>query len=236
MATFLGGDVRRGTLSLKRVADLFEDSGDLVRVVTPLSTSGHGLVFAGEPADALTRTSAALELARTLGHPEGQAYALWHRAEALAALDRGAQALADGGEALAFAKRLGHRGWTATSWRAIGIAHQSSGDLDAALRAFTESLSFSEHLDLFGCWAAARSALVLIRLGEHDRAEPLVERALATGPPIGLYEARLAQVELADARGDSRTGALAGAALAFADAAGVGQDRARLAELARRDT
>jgi DNA-binding SARP family transcriptional activator/tetratricopeptide (TPR) repeat protein len=236
MATFLGGDVREGTHLLKRVADLFEDSGDLVRVVTPLSTSGHGLVFADEPAEALARTSAALELARTLGHPEGQAYALWHRAEALAALGRGGEALEDGGEALAIAQRLGHRGWTATSWRALGVAYQSSGDLDSALHAFTESLNFSEHLDLFACWAAARSALVLIGLGEIERAEPLVERALAVGPPIGRYEARLAQVELAYVRADVRTTALARAALTLADAAGVGQGRARLAELAHRDT
>jgi DNA-binding SARP family transcriptional activator/tetratricopeptide (TPR) repeat protein len=236
MATFLGGDVRRGIHLLKGVADLFEDSGDLVRVVTPLSTSGHGLVFADEPAEALARTSAALELARTLGHPEGQAYALWHRAEALAALNRGGQALDDGAEALGIAQRLGHRGWTATSWRALGIAHQCSGDLDSALHAFTESLNLCEHLDLFGCWAAARSALVLIGLGEIDGAEPLVERALAVGPPIGLYEARLAEVELADARADERTAALAGAALTLADVAGVGQGRARLAELAHRDT
>lgn len=236
MATFLGGDVRHGTQLLKRVADLFEDSGDLVRVVTPLSTSGHGLVFAGEPAQALVRTSMALELAVNLGHPEGQAYVLWHRAEALAALGRSGLALEDGRAALAIAVQVGHRGWTATSWRAIGIAHEASGDLDSALQAFTESLRSSQHLDLFACWAAARSAVVLIRLGEVGRAEPLVARALAEGPPLGHFEARLAQVELAAARTDHRTPTLARMALELADAAGVVQGCSRLAELAHRDT
>ena len=57
---------------------------------------GHALVFAGHAdAGARRRSTAALDLARTLGHPEGQAYALWHRAEALAALGRGEEA-ADG--------------------------------------------------------------------------------------------------------------------------------------------
>ena len=151
---------------------------------------------------------------------------LWHRAEALA----------DAREALAIAQRIGHRGWTATSWRAIGIACQSRGDLESALDAFTASLTTSRHLDLFACWAAARSALVLIELGDIDRAAPLVARALADGPPLGHYEARLAQVELASAQGEKTTAALAQAALELADKGGALQGRARLAELARRDT
>jgi hypothetical protein len=73
MATFLAGDIAAGGAALRRAADLFEDSGDLVRVVTPRSTSGHALVFGGRAADGLAATTDALELARTLGHPEGQA-------------------------------------------------------------------------------------------------------------------------------------------------------------------
>lgn len=236
MATFLDGDIRHGTELLTRVADLFEDSGDFVRVITPRSTSGHGSVFANDPVEGLARTSSALELARNLGHPEGQAYVLWHRTEALAALGRSDEALADAREALDIAQRIGHRGWTATSWRAIGIACQSRGDLESALDAFTASLTSSQHLDLFASWAAARSALVLIALGDTARAAPLVARALADGPPLGHYEARLANVELASARGDDTTAALAQAALELADTGGALQGRARLAELARRDT
>jgi tetratricopeptide (TPR) repeat protein len=232
MATFLAGDITGGGAALRRVADLFEDSGDLVRVVTPRSTSGHALVFAGRAVEGLAATTDALDLARTLGHPEGQAYALWHRAEALAALDDPAAATADAREALAIATRLGHRGWTATSWRAVGIAAQAAGDLDGALNAFEQSLAVSEHLDLFACWAAARAALVLLAFGEPDRAAPLVERALAQGPPLGHYEARLAQAELAAATGDPRTAEIAGRALSLADEGGAVQGRDRLAELA----
>jgi DNA-binding SARP family transcriptional activator len=232
MATFLAGRISHGTQLLRRAADLFEDSGDLLRVVTPRSTAGHGLVFGGEPLHGLELTRSALELARTLGHPEGQAYALWHCAEALAAADRPDGASAAAEEALAIAQRIGHRGWTATGYRALGIARQSAGEPDEALAAFQRSLEISEHLNLFACWAAARAALVLVELARLDEAVPLVRRALAEGPPLGHFEARLAEVELAAAHNDPMTSQLASAALSRADAAGMRQSRDRLAALA----
>ncbi|OLT11513.1 hypothetical protein BJF78_04995 [Pseudonocardia sp. CNS-139] len=53
MATFLDGRITGGVDLFDRVARLFEDSGDLLRVVTPRSTRGHGLVFLARPADGL---------------------------------------------------------------------------------------------------------------------------------------------------------------------------------------
>ena len=53
MATFLDSDIRRGTELLDRAAHLFADSGDLMRLVTPRSTRGHGLVLLGRAADGL---------------------------------------------------------------------------------------------------------------------------------------------------------------------------------------
>src|SRR5664280_2544195 len=120
MATFLDGDITAGVLLFQQVANLFEDCGDLVRLVTPRSTRGHALVFNGQPVAGLVDATGALETARTLGHPEGQAYALWHRSEALSALDRADEASHDAREAIAIANRLGHRGWTATGGHAIG--------------------------------------------------------------------------------------------------------------------
>ncbi|WP_161962266.1 BTAD domain-containing putative transcriptional regulator [Nocardioides speluncae] len=232
MAQFLEGDVRGGEAALRRVADLFEDSGDLVRVVTPRATAGHALVFAGHPEQGLVQVTAALELARTLGHPEGQAYTLWHRTEALAALDRGEEAAAEAAEALAIATRIGHRGWTATGWRAVGLAAQQRGELDEALQAFRRSLDLSEHLGLFASWAAARAAMVLVSQGRPEPAVPLVARALREGPPLGHYEARWAQVELAVALGDAAAPALAQAACDLLKAGGVQQARERLLAVA----
>ncbi|MCV4754885.1 hypothetical protein OFC37_36020, partial [Escherichia coli] len=45
MAAFMRGEVVTATAELARVAELLEDLGRLFRVVQPLSTSGHGLVF-----------------------------------------------------------------------------------------------------------------------------------------------------------------------------------------------
>jgi tetratricopeptide (TPR) repeat protein len=232
MATFLDGRITEGVELFGRVAQLFEDSGDLLRVVTPRSTRGHGLVFADRAADGLAETDAALRLARELEAPEGQAYALWHRSEALSGLDRTDDAEADAREALRIARAAGHRGWTATAHRALGIARQTAGELDAAGRAFADSAEVAgDALTLFASWAAARSALVALGRGALDAAEPLVRRALAVGPPLGHHEARLARVELAAARGADDRAALAVAALEQAEQDGYAVHIPRLRHL-----
>ena len=185
-------------------------------------------MFADKAAQGLTKTTAALDLARTIGHAEGQSYSLWHTAEALAALGCGDEALTAGTEALDIATRIGHRGWTATAWRAIGIARQALGDPESALAASQNSLDTSQHLNLFSIWPAARSVLVRIDLRRLDRVQPMIGRALGEGPPLGLYEGRLAEVEFAAARADPRTTELARLALAVADASGARQGRDRL--------
>ncbi|HWM05163.1 MAG TPA: BTAD domain-containing putative transcriptional regulator [Actinophytocola sp.] len=233
MATFLSGRITEGVEVFGRVAQLFTDSGELLRVVTPRSTRGHGLVFEARPAEGLVETSAALRLARDLDAPEGQAYSLWHRSEALSGLGRCAEAQADAVQALHIARGVDHRGWTATAFRALGIALQTGGHLDDAARAFADSAAAAgDNLGLFASWAAARSALVALTRGDPAAAEPCVDRALALGPPLGHYEGRLAQVELAAARGDSRCARLAAAALEIARAGGHTVSIPRLAELA----
>jgi tetratricopeptide (TPR) repeat protein len=221
MAAFLHGSIEAGVGELDRAAHLFESSGDLMRAVTPRSTCGHGRVLLGRAAEGIADTERALDVARTLGHPEGQSYALWHRSEALSALGRPEAALADGQAALLIARRLQHRGWTATAWRAIGIAHQSAGDLSAALDAFRQSLDLSANLDLFSCWAAARAALVCVGLDRLSEADELVARALATGQALGRHEARWAAAALAVVRQDPDAPAVLQTAVAAASTAGA---------------
>jgi hypothetical protein len=109
---------------------------------------------------------------------------------------------------------------------------QADGRLDDAARAFADSATAAgDTLGLFASWAAARSALVALERGDPARAAPLVARALALGPPLGHYEARLAEVELAAARGDDRCAALAAGALERASAGGHAVSLPRLAEL-----
>ncbi|GAA0382577.1 hypothetical protein Acor_57360 [Acrocarpospora corrugata] len=232
MAAFLHGSIETGVAELDRAAHLLESSGDLMRTVTPRSTCGHGRVLLDQAAEGIRDTQRALDVALTLGHPEGQAYALWHRSEALSALGRPDAALADGQAALAIARRLRHRGWTATAWRAIGIAHQNVGDLPAALDAFRQSLDLSANLDLFGCWAAARAALACIGMDRLGEADPLVARALVTGPALGRHEARWAAAALAVARQDPDAPAVLRDAVAAASSAGARIYLPHLAELA----
>ncbi|GAA4843357.1 hypothetical protein GCM10023403_01310 [Pseudonocardia benzenivorans] len=187
MATFLDGRIAEGVELFGRVADLFAGSGDLLRVVTPRSTRGHGLVFLGRPEEGLAETDAALRLARELDSPEGVAYACWHRSEALSAAGRTDEAEATAREALDVARALGHRGWTATAHRALGIALQTRGDLDGACAQFTESGRVAgDSLTLFASWAAARLAQIAVAQGRE--ASDLVARARSIGPPLGHLE------------------------------------------------
>jgi tetratricopeptide (TPR) repeat protein len=233
MATFLDGRIDVAVELFDRVAGSFGDAGDLLRVVTPRSTRGHGLVFLGRAAEGLTDASEALRLARDLDAAEGQAYALWHRSEALTALGRHPEAEADAAEALRAARHAGHRGWTATAHRARGVALQARGLLEEAAAAFQASAEAAgTDLTLFGSWAAARGAMVAVALGRFGDAERLAGQALATGPALGHYEARLAAVELAAARGDADLARLAADAIAAANAGGHAVSAARLGELA----
>ena len=233
MATFLDGSVDGAVRLFRRAAELFTDSGELLRTVTPRSTLGHGLVFMDRADDGLVENDAALRLARELDAPEGQAYALWHRSEALSALGRVDEAEADAIEALTIAHRVGHRGWTATAHRAHGIALATRGDLDRAAAAFAASgTAAGDALTLFASWAASRTALLAVACGSFDLAAAAVQRALSLGPPLGHYEARFAQVELGAARGDAETPLVAAAALRQARIGGHHAFGARLAELA----
>ena len=234
MATFLDGPLVEALDLFDRAARLFTDAGDLMRVVTPRSTRGHGLVFAADPTAGLADTEEALDVARSLGYAEGEAYALWHRSEALAALGRGDEALREAETAVAIAQRLGHRSWTVTSHRALGIARQALGDLEGAEQAFAYSLQLAEHWPLFRSWACSRIALVRLARGETDGLDHLVADARAIGPPLAHHEARLAHAELTAARGDHDAAAVAAAALHSARSSGHLASAARLEELSVR--
>lgn len=200
MAEFLDGDVTGAIDAFDRVAALFEDTGQLVRIVTPRSTRGHALVFADRAGEGYADTVAALELAATLGHVEGMAYARWHGSEALTALGRVDEAITAAERALAAAHQIQHRGWTATANLALGLGYAAAGELARACTAYEQALELSEHLPLFRGWAAARLARARIGQGRLSDGETLIELAGEVGPPLGQYETRLADVELRVAR------------------------------------
>ena len=231
MAGFLAGRVAESIEAFDRVARLFEDSGELMQVVTPRSTRGHALVYAGRCQEGAADAAAALDLARRLGHREGQAYALWHLSEATAGLGDADTATAHALEAVDIARAIPHRGWTASALRALGIARALAADSAGAEAALRESIELSAGLDLFRSAAAARLVVLLVDRGDLAGARAPCELALATGPPLAGFEARWAQAELAAAAGDPDTGALASRALALAEQAGHLATCARLRAL-----
>jgi hypothetical protein len=70
--------------------------------------------------------------------------------------------------------------------------------------------------------------MVLVAQGSPTEAVPLAELALGTGPPLGHYEARWAQAEVAAALGGPDAAGLARRALALMAEGGVRQGRERL--------
>ncbi len=232
MTTF-GIDIIGGIEQFDRAARLFTDSGNLLRVVWPRSTRGYGLHFAGRPLEGLEETSAALELARRLGYAEGEAMTLYHHAEVLVGCGRADEALLNAETGLALGRRLGHHASMATTSLALGVAHAALDHPVDAIAAFQESLRISgAHLNvLFRCWGHARLALVLLDQGRLDDAATHIDEALALGPDLAQYEARLARCELAVRRHDNDAGALVDEALELAVAGGHAVTAVRLEQL-----
>ncbi len=233
MTTFGFGDIIGGIEQFDRAARLFTDSGNLLRAVWPRSTGGYGLHFAGRPSEGLEETSAALELSRRLGYAEGEAMTLYHHAEVLVGCGRADEALMNAETGLALGRRLGHRASMATTSLALGVAHAALGHTADAVAAFEESLQISgEHLNvLFRCWGHARLAVVLLDQGRLADAATHVDEALALGPDLAQYEARLARCELAVRRNDDDAGALIEKALVAAAKGGHAVTMDRLNQL-----
>jgi DNA-binding SARP family transcriptional activator len=234
MHTWLEGNLPKAAADFDRVAGLFLETGELMRLGTPRASRGQVLVLMGRAQEGLAEIEDALELEQSLGHTEGQAYALWYRSEALTALGRTTEAMESAGAALAIAESLGHRELTAATFKGLGFAKRTAGDLEGAEAALRRSLDTAAgHLPLFVTYAASELALVLVAQGALDEAESVVRAALDCAVPAGLYEARLAHAEVAAARGEPDAPAIAAWALAAAEAGKHELSAGRLRELAR---
>lgn len=220
MRDFMSGRIAEATEAFARVAILFEETGDLLRVIAPRSTRGHGLVFMDRPREGLLEIDRALALAAEIGHDESIAYCLWQRSEALAALGESVSAVLDGERALAIADRLRHREWQAASMCGLGFAHLANGDLAAAESILRRALDMAVGVPVFTTWAAARLARALIKAGRPDEAAAFVQRALAQPVASALFEARLAHAELMAASNDPEFETVARDALSIATNSG----------------
>ena len=93
------------------------------------------------------------------------------------------------------------------------------------------SLHKSQHLPLFSSWAHARLALVLVAMGRLEEATTHVDRALAMGPPLGQFEARVARCVLAVVRRQPNTSEMLQDAVHRATAGSHRASQARLSML-----
>jgi tetratricopeptide (TPR) repeat protein len=209
-----------------RVARLYVGSGKLLLAGTPRACRAWTLVVMGRANQGLVEVDEALELERTLGQTEGEAFCLMVRAEALSALDRAGEARETANEALAVFRRLGAREWEATTLRVLGQAEEAAGNLEeaaAVLRQAVEASTIPFHHSM----AAGRLASVLVAMGELESAEAYANRALAERSPAGGYEAHLVLAEIALLRGEAEAEARAAEALARADAGAYVESPAR---------
>ncbi|HET9080513.1 MAG TPA: BTAD domain-containing putative transcriptional regulator [Trebonia sp.] len=212
MACFIDGRLREAAARLGQLAQLPVAPGEVLRLWSPRATRGHALVFLGQAADGLAEIEETLTAARTARHPVVEAECLWHRAEALAALGRGAEAIGPASQAAGIAARIGHAEWTAAGYRGLGIACEAAGLDSRAESAYRSSLQAAKGIPLFRVWASARLGALLARQGRPGEAAPHVRAALADGPPVARHEARWAQAEFLASQGDEQACRAAAAA------------------------
>ncbi|MGH8900187.1 MAG: BTAD domain-containing putative transcriptional regulator [Egibacteraceae bacterium] len=227
------GRIREAVEMFGRVARLFRDSGMLLRVGVATMNQGLGLTLMDQAQEGLAAVEEALALERTLGNVDGEMWSLATRCLPLIALERYEEAKETCEAALAIARRLGHREVTAAGFVGLGMIAQTEGHLDRAEVLFREAEDMGRGMPIFSSWAAARLAFLLIAQNDLDAAEFWVSHALTGAVFFALYEARLAKVELAVAKGDPEACAIATEALELAEAGGHLVSAARLRELIR---
>jgi tetratricopeptide (TPR) repeat protein len=202
MECFIGGRLRDAVDQLDRLARLPLTSGEVLRLWSPRATRGHALTFLGQAADGLAGIDETFAWARAARQPAVEAECLWHRAEALAALGKGGEAIEAAEQAAGIAAGIGHAEWTAAAHRGLGIACETARLPDRAESAYRRSLQAAEGIPLFRTWAAARLGAFLASRGRPEEAAPYVQAALAGGTPLTRHEARWAHAELTASRGD----------------------------------
>ena len=212
MACFTEGRLRDAVTQLDRLVHLAVTPGEVLRLWNPRATRGHALALLGQAADGLTEIDEALARARAARHPAVEAECLWHRAEALAALGRAAEAIEAAEQAAGIAARIGHAEWTAAAHRGLGIACETAGLPGRAESAYRRSLQAAGGIPLFRAWAATRLGALLARQGRPGEAAPHVQAALETGTPLTHHEARWAHAELLASQGDGQACRVAAAA------------------------
>ncbi len=245
MASYGAGDLRSGTAYYERAAVLLADLGDrraLASCLSALSQRGWSYqcdVMSAEPRwDGIARAERALELAREMGWPAGEAYALICLASCLGPSGAFQRALDTVGSGIAIAEDVEHHEWLAFGHivrGAILIDLLATDDARVSLeRALAEAeLTGNRH------WRQLATCYLVdcgITTGDHAAAQGALDREPPSTMPrtMGERHIHFASAELALARGRAdEARASVEHLIEIEQSAGAGSERAVIPRLWR---
>lgn len=228
---FTQGRIAEAVEMFDRVARLFQDWGQLLRVGAPRYYRALGLVLMGDAQTGLCEAEEAIELEHALGHPEGEVWASGIRCLALAHLGRTEEAVEEIDQIVMVTRQLHHRELIASGLLIQATVYEAAGDLATAEACLRQCVQEGKNLPIFSSWAAAGLARLLVLRGDFSSADVYLAQALTEGVPFAHYDARLARAELAHARADPAAPEIAAEALALAESGGHLVSARRLKEL-----
>jgi tetratricopeptide (TPR) repeat protein len=225
------GRIAEGVTMLGRVARLFQDAGKLLRIGPAICMQALGLRCMRRFDEALRELDHTLGLEEELGSPEGKSLCLSARALVLADLDRHADGKQVAEEALAIARRIGHRELKSMALLNLGYTLRAARDLEGTTRVWEECIREAHGLPAYLCFAHGGMASVQFMRGDLDGAEAHLQRAFEAGFPFALYDARLVHAELLVARKEAGAAGTIAEYLAMAESGGHLLSATRLREL-----
>jgi DNA-binding CsgD family transcriptional regulator len=195
VASYLSGDAVKSAAYLQEASAHFQALDDRQGLASSLATlSICGVSYATEilvPADVrqaecIDWNERAGALAVEIGWRAGEAYAMLISAYILGAHGQYGQALEKAQRGFEIAQEIGHRQWMSMAHRALALLHLDLLALPAARRHMEQSVALANEV---GSLYHARSAtgqfiLLLITDHDYDRAQALLDAALASGLPV----------------------------------------------------
>lgn len=228
MVAAIDSDRRANDAHYLRALDHARRSNDVLQAIRIHANRGSRLSEEGYYAEAITELDEAIRLADLSGFAAFRALALSNRGQALLALGRLDEAIAELESSRRLYQRMESR-LVAYPLTHLGEVYRERGDVALARANFEEALAVADGTGDQQALVPALAGLARVLVGtEPRRAATLAARAVSAGPVLGRAAALLAVGWVALARGDTAT-ALRSAA-ETEELARQRRDRASLAE------